>query len=315
MVRDRVRTPSTSPLTFDPERRDAPTISAFLQDEISLLNDKLHLIVGSKLEHNDYTDWEIQPNLRARWKVRDNLNVWGSVSRAVRIPSRVESDSDVVLPGGLPLFNGNPEMRAEKLVAYELGLRMQLGSTLALDAAAFSNDYDDVQSFEPVAPNGFPPFPLELRNLVIARSHGVELALSWDASESWRVKAAYSYLDMDIDATSDSRDALSPITLDRAPNHQFSLRSMLDLGENLELDSDLYYVDSLPAGVVDSYLRFDLRLGWTPTPRLELSLVGKNLLDDSHSEFVEFSGNSLGSGLISTEFERSVQFVAKWRFD
>ncbi len=55
-------------------------------------------------------------------------------------------------------------------------------------------------------------------------------------------------------------------------------------------------------------------MGWHPVPGLELSLIGRNLLDESHREFTEFSGNFLGQGLVSTQVERSFLVQAKWRF-
>ena len=34
----------------------------------------------------------------------------------------------------------------------------------------------------------------------------------------------------------------------------------------------------------------DLRLGWFPTENLEMAVVGRNLLDDQHPEFVPQTG-------------------------
>ena len=64
------------------------------------------------------------------------------------------------------------------------------------------------------------------------------------------------------------------------------VRSMLDLPYDLEFDSALRFVDSLGGQTVPSYWELDLRLGWTPIPNLEFSVVGQNLLHDNHLEFV-----------------------------
>ena len=53
-------------LGFFPTTLNQDLYSAFLQDEITLRSD-LSLIVGSKIEHNDYTGFQYEPNLRMAW--------------------------------------------------------------------------------------------------------------------------------------------------------------------------------------------------------------------------------------------------------
>ncbi len=313
LTRDDIRKVPGSPPDFHPARRDAATFSAFVQDDISLLDGSVHLIVGSKLEHNDYTGWEVQPNVRGLWNLETGTTLWASVSRAVRTPSRLESDVTIVSDPLTHVIQGNPDMRAERLNAYELGLRMQPLGNLSLDLAAFYNDYDHLQTYEPDGPFFPPPFTLVFDNGMRGSSHGLELAVNWDVSRNWRLKAAYSHLKMDLEPKPGSRDPLSPQQWDRAPEDQFSLRSLLDLGEDWELDGSLYYVGALPHTEVSSYWRLDLRLGWHPLPGLELSLLARNLLDDGRPEFVEFSGNAPGTGLISTREERTFLLQATWR--
>ncbi len=43
--------------------------SFFIQDERSFLNNSLSLVVRSKFEYNDYTGFEIQPNIRFQWAI------------------------------------------------------------------------------------------------------------------------------------------------------------------------------------------------------------------------------------------------------
>jgi hypothetical protein len=60
---------------------------------------------------------------------------------------------------------------------------------------------------------------------------------------------------------------------------------------HVELDSALRWVDSLPtnngptAGTVPSYFELSTRLAWHASERLELSLVGQNLLHNHHPEY------------------------------
>ena len=79
--------------------RGESLFSGFIQDEITLIEDRLKLIIGSKFEHNDHTGFEIQPN--ARFSVDtpyENHTLWGSVARALQTPSRFADDlrSDIL---------------------------------------------------------------------------------------------------------------------------------------------------------------------------------------------------------------------------
>jgi iron complex outermembrane recepter protein len=80
------------------------------------------------------------------------------------------------------------------------------------------------------------------------------------------------------------------------------LQSYLDLTENLEFNSALYYIDEL-SGAIGDYTRVDLGLTWRPSPNVELSIWGQNLLDPSHRETSS-----------AVEFERAVLFQATLRY-
>src|SRR6201997_47726 len=47
-----------------PDHSSLNQYSAFLQDEVSLLDNRIHVTVGSKFEHNPYTGFEFEPNVR-----------------------------------------------------------------------------------------------------------------------------------------------------------------------------------------------------------------------------------------------------------
>lgn len=303
-----------SSLSFSPDARDLKTFNAFLQDEITLINDELSVILGSKFEHNDYTGWEIQPNLRAIWSINETTSIWGALSRAVRTPSRIESDVIIDSPSGTNRIYGNPNLDAESLTAMELGIRLQPTQMLSFDIAAFYNEYDQLQSFELNGP-AFPlPFRLDFDNRLMAKSHGIEVAANWEVNKRWRIKASYSWLDIDFSTETGSSDTTSHLTWDKSPEHQLALRSMLDLSDSVQFDTSLYYVDELPNQAAPSYTRIDARLAWQVQPELEISLIGTNLLDNQHPEFAQYSGNAPGQGLTSTQIDRSLLLQLEWRF-
>ena len=293
---------NTGVLTLDPISRTDELFSAFLQDEIALLPERVWLIIGSKVEHNDYTGVEYQPSARLFWSATNAHKLWTAVSRAVRTPSRVESDAwlfnDVILPSPqtyyLPVLltvRGDRDFDAEVLMAYEAGYRFLPNADWSLDVAFFYNDYDDLRlpvAGDPIV-HGFThvEIPSVFTNGYAAQTYGGELSLAWQVCERLKLDLAYSYIDCNFEETMD---------LGKAPAHQVSLRSAAKLHADFDLDLWLRYVDdSTTVNVnsadylydIDGYVTLDMRLAWRPADGLELSIVGQNLLDAGHVEFVQ----------------------------
>ncbi len=303
---------------FEPSRRNTDVVSGFAQDEISLLDDRLRLTLGAKLEHNSYTGFEFQPNGRFLLKVGGRGSLWGAVSRAVRTPSRAEDDVRInsqiqLIPAGafgpgsppvdtpavLALF-GNRNFDSEKLTAYELGYRSQPLDNLSFDVAAFFNEYDDLRTVaQRLGPGGspiawletdpLPPhlvIPFDAGNMMSANTYGVEVVSDWWPIDGWRLRAGYTYFQMstDLPATAPP-NTLGPGADGASPKQQAFLRSFADLPHQLELDAGVRWVDELPSVGARGYGTADLRLGWKPREDIEISLVGQNLIDDKHIEF------------------------------
>jgi iron complex outermembrane receptor protein len=97
------------------------------------------------------------------------------------------------------------------------------------------------------------------------------------------------------------------------PEHQFSVRSSLNLPWRAELDAGLRWVDTLhtdtgaiPA-TVPSYFELNARLAWHASEQLELSLAGQNLLHNHHPEYGP-------PDPARAEIQRSVYGKLAWRF-
>lgn len=305
---------------FTPDRRTDQLFSAFVQDEIRILADHLRLTIGAKFEHNDYSGFEIQPGARLVWIPAPRHTVWGAITRAVRTPSRVEHDlrvTGLLDPTTLTFGRaiGSAAFESEKLLAYELGYRLQPVHQLFLDVTAFYNRYTDLLSLERGVPftEATPPpghvlVPFFLRNGLHGESYGIELAADWQPFDWWRVSGAYAYLQLNLQRDQGSMDTTTALSTEgSSPHHQVSLRSFMTLPGDLEFDLVWRYVDRLPSQGVASYLTLDARLGWRPLPQLTIAVVGQNLLMDHHAEF---GGGSSGT----TEIERSVYGKVTWRW-
>jgi len=314
-------------VSFDPKRRGREKYSAFVQDEISIVHDKLKFIVGSKFSKNDYSDYEIQPNARILWHPREKQTVWASVSRAVRIPSRVEHDISNLfiglIPGSVPgtgffTAQGDNGFDSETVIAYELGYRTQPNDNIFLDIAAFYNDYDKLATGRmgtPFLDTSFPtPFlsvPFFTDNEMTGETFGIEVSARLQVLEWWRLQPAYSYIKMNLHPRSGATLPNPDAAEGQTPRNQFSLNSSFDLPKDVEFDVFFRYVDNLPTLNIDSYVEANIRLGWKPTEDLEISFVARNLLDKRHAEFQD--SGPVGSGII-TEMERSYYAQFVWKF-
>lgn len=306
-------------VSFDPQEDSYDLWSLFVQDEILFFDDQVRLTVGSKFEHNDFTGFEIQPSVRAIWQPTKQQAVWAALSRAVRTASRGEHDVTLTqpIPGMGPttlVTSGNSDFESEKMIAYEIGYRIQATKTLTFDTAVFLNDYDDLRwgKITGITP-GFPPNPTRIDTVVYNALEGdvfgFEMASQWQPAAWLNFNLAYTYTDIDLTPVNDPSADISEIEgVD--PNHQVSLRTMTNLSDRLTFDLWLRYVSELPGIDVDSYLTLDARLAYQINSNLEVALVGQNLLEDHHAEYVP----EIQIPNKPSEVERSVYVKLDWSF-
>ena len=94
--------------------------------------DRLQLTLGTKLERNDFSGFEVQPSARVAWTLNDRNTIWAAISRAVRSPARFDSDSTLGVVG-----LGNKSCDPEKVIAYELGYRVRPADRVSFSVAGF----------------------------------------------------------------------------------------------------------------------------------------------------------------------------------
>jgi iron complex outermembrane recepter protein len=275
--------------------------SGFLQDEILLVNDRLSLTLGAKLEHNNFSGFDVQPSARILWTPTPHASFWAAVTRAVATPSRIEEDFQLsaelsATPPVVLLVAGNPHFKSESLLGYEGGYRQLLTSRLYLDLAVFHNNYNDLQSFgAPITTSETDPPPphtlitIPYQNTIAGTTNGFEVAPSYQATKWWRLTGSYSFVAVDVHAngpTSDISSTGSVRTYEGStPRHEIELQSNFNLPKKFEFDQVYRYASALPAQAVSAYQTVDLRLGWHLGSHLEFSFVGQNLLQPFHAEW------------------------------
>ncbi len=310
------RTRGVPTVSFDPLGRTLPLYNGFVQDDIRI-TERLRLSLGAKLEHNAFSGFEFQPSVRFAW-TEPGYTLWGAVSRAVRTPSRLDHDLSLTATrdeasGVFPRVLGQSSFAAENLVAVELGFRSRLGERILLDTAVFKNYYDDTGSIDPGTPfeeaagSGTRTiFPYVIGNTLEGESHGFELSSHVSVHDGWRLRATYSFVDLTLRNKPGSLDPVSAQAAGRTPRHLAGLNSFVQLPGGFEVDLGLRGASALASDPVPGYLTADARLAFAPTPSLSLSLVGRNLLDAEHVEFVD-AGRAIA-------VKRSIYFRVDLRF-
>jgi iron complex outermembrane receptor protein len=306
-------TPPTFIINPNPQRNYTTIYNVFAQDDVTAVPDRLHLILGSKLDHTTYSGVELQPSGRMAWTPSETQTAWMAVSRAVTTPSLLDEAATYnqsAFPSAhgpvLVSLVGNPNFQPEQELAYELGYRLVPTPKWSFDLATYYNVYKGVQMYQPgtpfvsTTPTPHIVMPEYAQNALSGHTYGTELSAQWKPVDYWRLMASYSWLHMKLLPV----DSLAG----SSPQNQFQIRSYLDLTRNLNLSTALYYVDRLPGEHAPSYFGLNLGLNWQINKSWEVGVFGQNLIGGGHAEF----SSDLSSVL--TEIPRSVYVRLSWKF-
>jgi len=317
-----------SPNSFKLDNPSDHMFSTFVQNEITLIKERLLLMLGSKLEYNDYIGSKIQPNIRFLWTPHERHSAWMSFSYTKREASSAEEN--VTFYQNDREFHMDRDLGSEELSAFELGYRAQLTERFTIDIATFYNNHEenytivnsnnafsDSNSIPPGGPPSDPSFDNpppnpgprpETGDIFVnekKKTYGIEVTSDWSIVSWWRLKAAYTYLYLHHIGPSFVKEMVEEET-----HNQFSLRNSMDLTGNLNFDLWVRFVGKVIPEKLKSYYTLDARLGWRLRKDLELSLVGQNLLND---HYTEYSQNG-GLDELPTEVERNIYGKITWQF-
>ena len=150
------------------------------------------------------------------------------------------------------------------------------------------------------------PLEFQFKNNITANTEGIETAVDWQASESWRLKGTYSWFRMEI--TRGGKDSE-----DNTPQNMFSISSYKNFSQDLELNTNIFFQDRInkdAAGDIASWVRFDTGLVWHINENIEFGIWGQNLLNSRRQEFNPGGFINIGA----SEIPRSIFFQMKYHF-
>ncbi|HEU4460848.1 MAG TPA: TonB-dependent receptor [Methylibium sp.] len=286
---------------FVPSERELSWSNLFAQYQWTLVP-KLQATAGIKLERNSYTGVEKLPSLRLAWLHSADATTWAAASRAVRAPARI--DKDFYFPGQAPfLIAGGPNFQSEVANVYELGHRGQRGGQLSWSATLFRADYKGLRSGVP----GQPP-PNTVENLVEGHVQGLETWGTWQAAPSFRLSGGYLRLHKSLrfccglDA---SRTEFPNLGVD--PREQWSLRAAFDVSRDGEIDVMVRRVGGLSESV-PAYVAVDARAAWRVTTGVRLAVLGRNLFDRRHVEYLSTGAGGAPNSELSRRLMLQITF-------
>ncbi len=302
-------------------------VGAFAQDEITLLPERVSLTLGTKIERNSYSGWEMQPSARLLWHPTRKQTAWAAVSRAARTPSRSERDitwfaasvppsPELPLPGKI-IALGDPNFSSEHVTAYELGHRFQPNRRFSVDTSVFYSNYTDMRGLRPdYLPPNFAAFPIfytyryTATNNVEGHTYGGEFALRWQAANRVRFDASVATIRTSLQQLMPSMlpDASIAGLVGNTPREEYKLHAGWDVSPQWSLDVFGRRTGALPGSGVPAYTGLEARVAWQPRADLRLELIGRDLLDPRHAEIAGFI---IGNG--AREISRSVFVRATYK--
>ncbi len=302
-------------------------VGAFVQDEITLVPDRVSLTLGTKVERNSYSGWETQPSLRILWHPTKEQAVWAAVSRAARTPSRTERGidwfaatvpptQDTPLPGEL-IASGGSDFNSEYVTAFEAGHRFQPDKHFSVDTSVFYSEYTDLRGLRPeFIPPDFTSFPLHYVarynaiNNVDGHTYGGEVSTRWQPLKNLRFDGSVALVRTSLHSPAGAPpDASISGLIGNTPHEEYKLHAAWDLSSQWSLDLFARETGRLTESGVPPYTGLDARLSWRPRTDLEIELVGRDLLDPYHAEI---SGFFVGNEV--QQIARSVFVRATYRF-
>ncbi|WPJ95592.1 TonB-dependent receptor [Coraliomargarita algicola] len=287
-----------------------------------LIEDKLELTTALSVRYETLGQTiEWSPSISLLYRPSSQDRIWLSYSRSSRplnslvaYGETLNNGLNAIDPFGIHAVSNlqiqwyNEDIpENEDIQTIELGYRHNFESGNEFGASAFFNRYRGLigQSYRGYSIENAPADPylriqIQSDNIANADTYGLDLHYTHVLSKHWQATLAYAYLQTDYQqlSTTDSIDPfaatynyiLYSLMSEQSPQHIASILLAGQLNDNWRTDLGLRYTSSYGPSDInveqDNILQLDARLTWTPTEQLELSLVGRNLLDSSTAENV-----------------------------
>jgi len=200
----------------------------YLQDEFSL--GALDVTLGGRWDDHEVYGGEFSPRVYGIYNLTDNWVLKGGAGEAFKAPDITQSDEtySVLACRGMCQIVGNPQLKPETSVSYELGTLYQ-DERVQTGIMFFNNDIKNMIVSDSWRA-GYRPKVMTYNNVNKARIQGYELQGSYAFTEAVDARANYTY--------SDAEDRNTGKPLNYSPQHVanigFDWQALAQLGFNLD---------------------------------------------------------------------------------
>ncbi|MCH6255018.1 TonB-dependent receptor [Puniceicoccaceae bacterium K14] len=316
---------------YDPRDTNAHIGGEYI---FTLSPDTVQMSIGLNGTYDSYTNEVTPlPSARVIFFPTEKSRAWLAYSSSSRaIPSgltEIEHMRGTFLPVGpieIPTPSGIVELdtqlldivtskidtiEKERLDAIEIGYRMQQENGNSFVITGFANQYKNIMGLRDFRMRPIldvqSPFLLNqsiFANIANGESYGLEISRTWILSSDRNLVVNYSYIEDDFEALDQFQGdfGLRPLlqaeidTLNNnVPAHQASIWYSHGMGD-WRADLGLRYNSKFesPRSIQWESLQCDLRLTWSKSEDLRISIVGRNLFDSDTNE--TYLKNFIGTG-------------------
>lgn len=233
----RLKKPSTSLNGADAhaafDKADINYLAAYVQDEFRP-DDKWLIIPSVRFDHSDQFSNKLTSNLAATYNAADDVRIKAVLGQGYKTPTVNELYHYWEMYPGKSMgptyynygrfFEGNPDLKPEKSLSYELAIEKDFGENSTIHLGVFRNEVKDlIKDYYTGVNTNSTTHPglvgidniMTYRNIPEALQQGVELYGSHKLAKDLYLNAGYTFLDAK-DKTSNKR------LTDRA-KHQFTM--------------------------------------------------------------------------------------------
>ncbi|TIH19199.1 TonB-dependent receptor [Marinifilum sp. JC120] len=247
--------------------------SGFAKDRITLIDEKLFLTLGLKLDYSGDSSLAPQPTARLLY-MEDDEEYWLAYSYANRKPGYWLRDGSyrIRVRDKEYTMDFSDDLDNEKLNSFEAGYRKLFSETLKLDVSLYLNSYDQMVtfSFDDDTKTATPISGLS------GLSYGTEIAFDWQPYSFLTLRPSIDISNQDFQKVPDGIPGFSPPL--NTPMYNLKLQALIELAEDWELGLFTSYLNSMDDKDLSTGFGFDARLAWQARKDLSLELIGNNLL-------------------------------------
>jgi len=258
--------------SIEEDRRYTFNANGYIQDRITLSEDSLYLILGTKLDYLGQDPLEFQPTVRLL-QTMENQELWLAVSRAVRADTRWQRSGSYTIH-----IRGNDytvippdSLTTEKLISYEAGYRNQVLDDLRWDTSIYINDYDELAML--VVDDATKT--ASLSNSLKGTAYGMETMLEWGAADWLTLIPSAGLIYQNLYGL--DGDPVGESVPEDGFTYTLKLQSRLKFTPTTGFDLLTGYVDGPGERNMPGYLFFEAHAWWKATDSLMLELLGRNL--------------------------------------